>query len=104
MAMLPEFPPWLKALSEEDLTFLRRFILASGSLKDLATEYEVSYPTIRGRLDRLIAKIAAVEEAKVADEFERQVKVMVASGTLTAAIAKQLLIAHRQTKEKGTTS
>src|SRR5262249_19886348 len=44
-------PDWLAALEEEDWQFLRRFVLASGSLKDLAAEYGVSYPTIRARLD-----------------------------------------------------
>ena len=47
---------WMAALAEEDRHFLKRFLLASGSLKALAAEYGVSYPTVRSRLDRLIAK------------------------------------------------
>ena len=31
-----------------------QFVLASGSLKDLARVYEVSYPTIRVCVDRMI--------------------------------------------------
>ncbi|HCT0451134.1 TPA: DUF2089 family protein, partial [Staphylococcus pseudintermedius] len=38
------------------------FILNSGSLKKLSKEYEVSYPTIRSRLNQLISKIKLVEE------------------------------------------
>jgi len=34
--------PWLAPLDEQDLHFLKRFLLASGSLKDVANEYEVS--------------------------------------------------------------
>jgi hypothetical protein len=48
---------WLDFLEEEDLAFIKRFILVSGSLKDLASAYGVSYPTLRLRLDRLIQKI-----------------------------------------------
>ena len=45
------WPQWLQHLSDEDLAFTRRFVLNSGSLKALATDYRVSYPTIRLRLD-----------------------------------------------------
>ncbi|MBA8777369.1 DUF2089 family protein [Staphylococcus schleiferi subsp. coagulans] len=53
---------WLDDLDESDLEFVRRFILNSGSLKKLSKEYEVSYPTIRSRLNQLISKIKLVEE------------------------------------------
>ena len=48
---------WIESLDDEDLSFIRRFVLASGSLKEIARIYEISYPTVRLRLDRLIAKI-----------------------------------------------
>ncbi|MGX7108295.1 DUF2089 family protein [Facklamia miroungae] len=50
-------PEWMANLEEEDLSFIKRFILASGSLKEIANQYEVTYPTVRLRLDRLIQKI-----------------------------------------------
>ena len=49
--------PILGRLSAEDQLLAVRFILASGSLKDLAREYGISYPTMRNRLDELIARI-----------------------------------------------
>ena len=52
-----ELPPWMEALVEEDLEFIRNFIVSSGSLKELAEIYGVSYPTVRLRLDRLIQKV-----------------------------------------------
>ena len=67
-------PAWLEALEEEDMGFLRRFLLCSGSLKAMAEEYGVSYPTVRGRLDRLIAKVRVAEDAKPADPFERRLR------------------------------
>ena len=75
-------PSWLAALDDEDVQFLKRFLLASGSLKELAEAYSVSYPTVRGRLDRLIAKVQAAEDAQGADPFERKLKLLVADDRL----------------------
>lgn len=88
-------PVWFAELDDEDREFVRRFVLASGSLKELAERYAVSYPTIRVRLDRLIAKVAAADAARTADPLERRVKVLVADGTIDAAVGKQLLAAHK---------
>lgn len=87
-------PPWLDALDDEDLRFVRRFVSSSGSLKAMAEEYGVSYPTVRGRLDRLIAKLEAAEDPQARDEFERTLRVMLAEGTLTVGQARRLQKAH----------
>ena len=87
-------PAWVGVLEDEDLGFLRRFLLSSGSLKALAEEYGVSYPTVRARLDRLIAKVRAAEDPRMTDPFERAVRVMVADAKLSASLAKVLLEAH----------
>ena len=51
-------PEWLASLDEEDVSFIKKFVLASGSLKEVAGIYGVTYPTVRLRLDRLIQKIS----------------------------------------------
>ncbi len=53
--------PLLAHLPMEDLTFVLNFLKSGGSLKDLARLYEVSYPTVRNRLDALIDKIKLFE-------------------------------------------
>ena len=88
-------PAWLTHLGDEDFHFLRRFLLCSGSLKDLASEYGVSYPTVRARLDRLIAKVRAAEDPRAADPLEQKLRVLVADGQLSPSVAKELLAAHR---------
>jgi hypothetical protein len=95
-------PVWVESLGEEDLQFLRRFLLSSGSLKALAEEYQVSYPTLRARLDRLIAKVQASEEPRIVDPFHRKLRVLVADGKLPSGLAKELLEAHvaSTTKER----
>lgn len=91
---------WLAALDEEDRQFLRRFVLCSGSLKALCEEYDVSYPTMRARLDRLIAKVKAAEESQSADAFELKLRILVADGKVSAAAARELLKAHRTAAEE----
>jgi hypothetical protein len=86
---------WLAALDEDDVQFLRRFVLSSGSLKALAEEYQVSYPTVRARLDRLIAKVEAASDPRIADPFQRKLKVLAADGEISSRVARELLDAHR---------
>jgi hypothetical protein len=88
-------------MNEEDLQFLKRFLLASGSLKALAKEYGVSYPTVRSRLDRLMAKVKAADDATEEDSFSRQVRVLVADGALNPTVARALMESHRETMSKG---
>lgn len=88
-------PSWLEELNDEDLQFIKRFVFASGSLKELARLYSVSYPTMRARLDRLIAKVKAAEHPEPHDPFERKVRILVADGRLPAELAKELMAAHK---------
>ncbi len=90
---------WLDFLSEEDVAFVRRFILASGSLKTVAREYGISYPTVRVRLDRLIAKVEAVESTRDEDDYERTLRALYADGRFDAATLRQLLDAYHTQNE-----
>jgi hypothetical protein len=90
---------WLEYMSEEDLAFIKRFVVASGSLKDVAAGYGISYPTVRLRLDRLIAKIAVVENMDIRSEFERLLRAQHAEGRIDADTLKSLLAAHRKDRE-----
>ena len=98
--MKPQWPAWLEALNEEDLQFLKRFVVHSGSLKALGDEYEVSYPTLRARLDRLIAKVQAADDPKITDAFQRRLQVLVADGQMGPSLARELLKAHRAALEE----
>ncbi len=93
---------WIDLLEEEDLSFVKRFILFSGSLKELATAYNVTYPTLRLRLDRLIAKIKVFDSQKIEDDYERLLRGLFAEGSMEAASFKQLLQAYKQQQRKET--
>ena len=92
---------WLENLEEEDVMFLKRFLLASGSLKDLAEAYGVSYPTVRLRLDRLIQKVRIVEEARALDLFERQLRAEFAEGRLDEPTFRRLQRVYHQQQKAG---
>ena len=49
--------PVLVGLPQEEQEFILEFIKASGSLKEMAAILEVSYPTVRNRLDEIIEKL-----------------------------------------------
>jgi len=95
--MTTDMPRWLTELNDEDLHFLKRFLLVSGSLKALAEHYGVSYPTVRARLDRLIAKVKVADDSSVMDPFRRQLQLLLADGKLEAEVARELLTAFRRT-------
>ena len=90
-------PVWMAELEDEDLTFIKKFLLASGSLKEVASLYGVSYPTVRLRLDRLIQKIQLTENAE-ADPYISLVKRLAVDDKLDFDTAKILITAYRKTK------
>lgn len=95
----PKSNRWVDFLEEEDLSFIKRFLLASGSLKELAEAYKVTYPTLRLRLDRLIAKITVLDSQRIEDDYERLLRALFAEGKLDGTSFKQLLQAYQQNKK-----
>lgn len=89
----------MELLDTEDLAFVRRFIVASGSLKELARVYGVSYPTVRLRLDRLIQKLEVFEQFQAAGEMERKLRGYYAEGRIPEDVFRSLLGACRKDKE-----
>lgn len=90
---------WIDHLTEEDLAFVKRFLLASGSLKELAQAYGISYPTVRLRLDRLIEKIRILDDQEIQSEFERVLRAAFAEGKIDLDTLKLLLAEHRKEME-----
>lgn len=90
-------PEWMEDLDDEDAIFIKRFILASGSLKEVANQYEVTYPTIRLKLDRLIQKI------KINDETQKEpyislIKRLAVDDKIDFETAKILVSEYRKIK------
>lgn len=82
---------WFLDLEEEEQEqeFLKRFILASGSLKQLAKDYEVSYPTVRIRVDKIIEKIKLKNYNQ--DSFKIKLMQMVIDEKVSLDAAKEII-------------
>src|SRR5262245_26286562 len=93
-----DLPTWVLSLDEEDLQLIRRFVLASGSMKDLAAEYGVSYPTIRARVDTLIERMRLLDRNADDDVCEAKLRRLVSEGELAPNTGKELLRLHKQAK------
>ncbi len=96
MELLPE---WMAGLEEEDVAFIKKFILASGSLKEVARQYGVTYPTVRLRLDRLIQKIKLTEDT-AADPYIATIKRLAVNEKLDLDTAKVLIAEYKKTRNK----
>lgn len=92
-------PGWMAGLEEEDVTFIKKFLLSSGSLKEVAGLYGVSYPTVRLRLDRLIQKIRLSDTVE-ADPYVSLVKRLAVDDKLDFDTAKLLISAYREQKRE----
>lgn len=90
-------PEWMRNLEDEDIAFIKKFILASGSLKEIAHQYGVTYPTVRLRLDKLIQKI------QLSDQGEREpyialIKRLAVNEKLDFDTAKLLISEYKKVK------
>lgn len=90
----------LLQLEEDDLDFVVHFVLASGSLKEMAEIYGVSYPTIRGSLDRVIEQLRKRTRSGGRDEMTELLAGMVERGELKPAAAKSIRALHRNMVER----
>jgi len=91
-------PAWMVDLEEEDISFIKNFILASGSLKEMAGQYKVTYPTVRLRLDRLIQNIQ-MNESKEADPYVALVKRLALKDKIDFDTAKILIQEYKKRGE-----
>lgn len=86
----------LLGLSDEDLEFVTRMVLASGSLKELARSYGVSYPTLRARLDRLIARLRQIVDGRPVDPMAELLADLLERGEVASTAARAVLDLHRR--------
>lgn len=54
--------PLLARFPEKDQEFILNFVKSSGSLKDMARNMGISYPTVRNLLDEIIEKLTKMED------------------------------------------
>ena len=95
---IDKIPQWILALEPEDASFLKNFVLKSGSLKEIARLYEVSYPTVRLRLDKLIQKIE-LNDQKEEEPFPAFIKGLAVDSRIDLETAKIIIEKYKSEKE-----
>lgn len=93
-------PEWMSKLDDEDAVFMKNFLMASGSLKEVAKLYSVTYPTVRLRLDRLIQKIILSEDT-ANDPFISLIKKLALNEKIDFDTAKLLIAGYKKTQKEG---
>ena len=79
----------LANLPTEHQRFIEIFVLASGSLKEIAEQTGVSYPTVRSRLDKVIAALR--DEIGRTQQTKGTILDAVNAGKLSAETAAKLI-------------
>ena len=92
-------PEWMVNLDPEDVAFIRNFLMASGSLKQIAAQYGVTYPTVRLRLDKLIQKIRISEDVEN-DDYIALIKRLAINDKLDVAAARVLIEEYKKRKKE----
>ncbi|WP_121641199.1 DUF2089 family protein [Virgibacillus sp. Bac330] len=94
---IKDVPGWILSLDEEDLEFIKKFVMQSGSLKKIAKIYDVSYPTVRIKLDRLIEKIKLNDDTDN-EEFIQFIKKLSIDDRINLEEAKLIIEKYKQEK------
>ena len=95
MIAIEVVPEWMINLEDEDVVFIKRFLQASGSLKEMARQYSVTYPTVRLRLDKLIQKIQ-ISEDTANEPYIALIKRLVVSDKVDFDTAKILISEYKK--------
>lgn len=96
---MDHIPKWMANLTDEDMSFIKNFVLSSGSLKEMSQMYQVSYPTMRIRLNRLIEKIR-ISDNEPEDTFVLLVKSLAIDDKYDVDTARTLINEYRKRKDE----
>ncbi|MBA1434638.1 DUF2089 family protein [Lactobacillus bombi] len=81
-------------LTSDEETFVKNLVLNSGSLKKLQREYKVSYPTIRHKLDTIIAKVREVSDHK--SDFNQKLMQLVIDEDISFDAANRIMQMYKE--------
>lgn len=99
---MEQLPMWLTDLSPADLNFIKQFVLCSGSLREIAQIYDISYPTVRNRLNQLIEKIKSSGE-KEDENYIKLIRRLTIEDKIDFEAANLLIRTYREEKQNDST-
>lgn len=85
---------WIFKLDNDDINFLKEFLLSSGSLKKVAQQYDTSYHITRNRLDSLIKKVQLIEVEE--DWYIKYIKSLALNDEFNYVTAKKLIEGYEE--------
>lgn len=95
---IDKVPQWILGLEQEDVAFLKNFVIKSGSLKEIAKLYDVTYPTVRLRLDKLIQKIE-MNDQQEEEPFQTFIKGLAVDSRIDLETARLIIDKYKKEKE-----
>jgi hypothetical protein len=85
----------LARLSKEQMDFVEIFIKCRGNIKEVERELGISYPTVRGRLDQVIAalgyRVESDEQPQARSDRRKEILDALGRGEMTTEEAVKLL-------------
>ena len=90
----------MQRLNQAQLQFIEAFIRCRGSMKDVGSELNMSYPTVNNRLNDVLIAMGYSDRVKVPEESsapsvssdrKREILTDLKNGKITAADAERLL-------------
>ncbi|HBN84505.1 MAG TPA: hypothetical protein DDZ89_11735, partial [Clostridiales bacterium] len=90
-------PNIFSMLDDSDTEFLLVFLRCRGSIKDVEKELGISYPTVRGRLDRLIQSLglnpiqSVDSDEKVKEQKRKDILEALNKGEISAKDAIEMM-------------
>lgn len=82
-----ELPP-LATLTAEEQTFVAAFVRSHGSIKEMERLFGISYPTVKGRIERIAGKLNFVETNPAPSRLEVLEQLRRGEITADAAVRK----------------
>ncbi|GAB4075196.1 DUF2089 family protein [Barrientosiimonas marina] len=96
---IKDVPTWILSLEEEDVEFIKRFVLNSGSLKEISKIYGVTYPTVRTKLNRLIEKVS-LNDTEDNQEFIKFIKQLSIDDRIELEEAKLIIDKYKKERDE----
>ncbi|MDY3006069.1 DUF2089 family protein [Anaerococcus sp. AGMB00486] len=89
---------WIFNLDDNEISFIKQFILESGSLKSIAKYYDTSYHIIRNNLNQLIEKIELMETDE--DPYIKFIKSLALQDKYDYDTTKKLIDKYRERSQE----
>lgn len=83
--------PLFASLSREDEAFLRAFLVSRGSIKEVERRLNISYPTVKSRLEGLLSRLGFGGAEAAARQSRLEILARLERGEISAKEAVELI-------------